>query len=192
MILERIPQTANDITIKQYRNLIKEKDYVKQICILTGCSEDEVKNLKKKEVDFAVYVLLKNINDLEIDFNDYTFGEFNFSTSIAEATLNQWTDCVSIMKKYENDYESALPYIMAIYCLKDGEKYDFNKLQERAEYFDERPYIDGLRFTAFFLTSDKNFLNAMINYFPTHPLLTFRQDIARFQESMEDLLHSRD
>lgn len=192
MILEKIPQTANDITIKQYRALLKETDYIKKISILTGCSEEEVKKVKKKELDFAMYIFLKNLDNVDLRVEDTQVGEYNFKTGIAEGTMNQWSDCLAIMKKYENDFESALPYIMAIYCLKEGEAYDYTKLEERAAYFDNRPYTDGLRFTAFFLTDDKDFLSVMINYFQTHPLLTYRQDIQKFQESMELLQRLND
>lgn len=192
MILDKIPISANDITIKQYRELVKETDYIKQIAILTGCSEEEVKKVKKKELDFAMYMLRKNMDNLDLKVGDTQVGEYNFSVGIAESSMNQWSDCLGIMKQYENDFESALPYIMAIYCLKEGESYDYTKIIERAAYFDNRPYADGLRFAAFFLTNDSDFLNAMINYFPTHPLLTYKQDILKLQENMELLQHLRD
>lgn len=192
MILDKIPTSANDITIKQYREFVKETDYIKQIAILTGCSEEEVKKVKKKELDFAMYMLRKNMDNLDLKVRDTQVGEYNFSVGIAEASMNQWSDCLGMMKQYENDFESALPYIMAIYCLKEGEIYDYTKISERAAYFDNRPYADGLRFTAFFLSRDSDFMNAMINYFPNHLLLTYKQVILKLQENMELLQHLRD
>lgn len=187
MILDKIPTSANDITIKQYRELTKETDYIKQIAILTGCSEAEIKKVKKKELDFAMYMLKKNMENMDLKVGDTSVGDYNFAIGLGEGTMAQWSDCEAMMKQYENDFESALPYLMAIYCLKEGESYDYTKINERVAYFDARPYADGLRFTAFFLTNDSDFMTAMTNYFPTHPLLTFKQDIQKLQESMEHL-----
>jgi hypothetical protein len=192
MILDKIPTTADEISIAQYRALMKEEDYLKQLAILTNLPEEEIKKQKKKEIDFAVYMLLKNLENVDLKVGDTKVNEYDFSRGIGEGTMAQWSDCEAMMKQYKNDFESALPFIMAIYCLKDGEEYDYTKITERAAYFDSCSYASGLRFTAFFLTKDKSFLNALQNYFPQHQLLMYKQDIVKLQESMEVLSRLND
>jgi len=90
--------------------------------------------------------------------NDY-FGK---EMPLAKATFSEIVECLELEKNM--NFINALPYILAILCKPHGEKYNDQKVSERATEFETLP-MNLLWSICFFLTSSKSLFRQTIKHY---------------------------
>lgn len=88
------------------------------------------------------------------------------------APMAQYIDCTHYMKSFGSNLTAFYPYMMAIYCLKKGEEYNFegNELEERADIMRKCFAVDAISINAFFLTGSEVYARDFLHYSQANPL----------------------
>ena len=81
------------------------------------------------------------------------------SLPLAKATFSEIVECFELEKA--TTFINALPYILGILCKPHGEKYNDQKVSDRAEDFKTLP-MNLVWHTCFFLTNSKRLFNQII------------------------------
>lgn len=179
----QIPATLEEFTVRQY--LVATKEYETDLEFLScfaGIPIEDLRTQSKaqiKERAFFIHELQKeyskvNIKDLkevkEPKVIDFKGQRYNVPEDIEQCTSGQWFDMMNVLKEVKDEI-SALPYIIAIYCLKTGEKYsaDIIAKEQRHLIFRDMNLIEAWSVHAFFLSNDSEYLKLMTDYFHKKP-----------------------
>lgn len=144
-----VPDCWEDVSIEKFAFIVnlleKEEDTQKRNLgvakILTGIDLGDL----PYEVGIKIFGLmgfLQSINDV-INLSGLPAGEFTFEgeryvvpQTIHNITFNQYWDFDKLMELYSGNkilHQAAL--IIAMFCVKDGESYDFARAKEREKKF---------------------------------------------------------
>lgn len=167
--LYNVPESWNDVTLGQYE---KWFDYVadskiKEVELVSKISTIPFDLLSTLPLSFYTDVL--NMVSFAFAGNDFkpsnkiVIGDEVYSISIKdELTLAQYVDVEATFEEDGND--SRLSEILAIVCLKKGEKYDSKVLKERKKLFQDLKMNEVFPLLAFFLELKKNLLKITTFY----------------------------
>lgn len=129
---------------------------------------------KEKEIEFFITQMLElwkevNAEDLDMSLVDaFTLGKEKFIVpkDLGNQIIGQWQDANKIAKDHQNNLTKFIPWLCAIYCLKEGEQYNGGVVQERAQgLMLELPYFIGLKIHTFFLLRSKEYKAFSRQYF---------------------------
>ncbi len=121
-----------------------------------------LKKAPKKDMAFYILQLTELLSDANMDertpLTKFKIGKYRYNVeqSLDDASVGQYIDCTHYMKILPE--EEYLPYMMAIYCLRNNESYDDIDLQERVKEMRRAKVMVGLNVNAFFLNSSKDYL----------------------------------
>lgn len=167
--LYNVPESWDDVTLGQYE---KWFDYVadtkmKEVELVSLISTIPFDLLSTLPLSFYTDVL----NMVSFAFAGNDFKPSNkiiidnevYSVSVKdELTLAQYVDVEATFEEEDND--SRLSEILAIVCLRKGEKYDFKILKERKKLFQDLKMNEVFPLLAFFLQLRKNLLKITTFY----------------------------
>jgi len=125
----------------------------------------ELRKAPRKELKHhiaTVYSMLGNADSKDNTLpKSFRVGRSTFyvNQDIDECSTSQYIDCTHFMNLLKSSPD-FFPYMLAIYCLKKGEKYNKGKydLDKRVEQMMNASVLDALRINAFFLTTSKDYL----------------------------------
>ncbi|MCS2775479.1 hypothetical protein NXW80_14740 [Bacteroides fragilis] len=161
--LYNVPESWDDVTLGQYE---KWFDYVadtkmKEVELVSLISTIPFDLLSTLPLSFYTDVL--NMVSFAFAGNDFKpsnkiiIDDAVYSVSVKdELTLAQYVDVEATFEEEGND--SRLSEILAIVCLKKGEKYDSKILKERKKSFQDLKMNEVFPLLAFFLQLKKNLL----------------------------------
>ena len=161
--LYNVPESWDDVTLGQYE---KWFDYVadtkmKEVELVSLISTIPFDLLSTLPLSFYTDVL--NMVSFTFAGNDFkpsnkiVIDDAVYSVSVKdELTLAQYVDVEATFEEEGND--SRLSEILAIVCLKKGEKYDSKILKERKKSFQDLKMNEVFPLLAFFLQLKKNLL----------------------------------
>lgn len=161
--LYNVPESWDDVTLGQYE---KWFDYVadtkmKEVELVSLISTIPFDLLSTLPLSFYTDVL--NMVSFAFAGNDFKpsnnilIDDEVYSVSVKdELTLAQYVDVEATFEEEGND--SRLSEILAIVCLKKGEKYDSKILKERKKLFQDLKMNEVFPLLAFFLQLRKNLL----------------------------------
>lgn len=161
--LYNVPESWDDVTLGQYE---KWFDYVadtkmKEVELVSFISTIPFDLLSTLSLSFYTDVL--NMVSFAFAGNDFkpsnkiVIDNDVYSVSVKdELTLAQYVDVEATFEEEDND--SRLSEILAIVCLKKGEKYDSKILKERKKLFQDLKMNEVFPLLAFFLLLRKNLL----------------------------------
>ena len=115
----KIPSTQDEITLGQYQDILKFSDSVEDeievgkyiIQVLCGLTDDEVKNIHKKDYDDIIEITTKMLNKKSVWRRRFRMNgiEYGFIPNLDEITLGEYVDLDLMLKE---DY--SLHRVMAI------------------------------------------------------------------------------
>ena len=125
----------------------------------------------KEEMMYHVIQVTEMLNQVEADktpIDSFKIGRTTYyvTQDIDNALIAQYIDCTHRMKQL-NSEAVYYPYMMAVYCLKKGEKYGFD-LEERAKIMRKARAVDAIKVNAFFLTTSRSYLRDFRHYMVTN------------------------
>lgn len=157
-----IPESWNDVTLKQYQEIEKYYEDKKEdnfdvfdvIDILTGKDKDYIKSLPVEFLDIILDKLSfltvspqtpEPTNKITIDGETYTIHFEN------QLKVGEYIAADSILKSDRHNYAALL----AILCRKDGELYDSHfeneVIEDRIKFWEKQPVTKVLNLITFFL-----------------------------------------
>jgi len=163
-----VPQTFDEVTIDQFAKIVilaeSEKDGLtlnKQIIkILTGVDIGDLPH----EVGVTILSLMPFLNDMSVINDQNPFNEshfihngvaYNVPKVINNITFDQYWCLDKILEVYKgNQVLNQAALIIALICLKDGEKFNYDTCKSREEEFKQIPCILACQLiNGFFLQS---------------------------------------
>ena len=163
-------QWVDIMSLEQLEDDVDVQVSFKAFAGFSGIPIKVLETVNKGELFYHINMVVDMISKVEvteIELPKYITVEgekYYVNQDIDSAKTSQYIDCTHYMNKM-NSSPSFYPYMLAIYCLKEGEAYregyDFFK---RAEAMLDVNVLDALRVNAFFLTTSKDYLNDSLRY----------------------------
>lgn len=167
------PSKIEEVTLRQWiaiqavedsNDLSHIENNINAFSAFSGVPVKDLKTLPRKKLKFyiaQVYAMLGNIDQTDSDTpKSFKIGRTTYyvNQDIDEAETTQYIDCTHFMNSMSSS-PAFYPYMMAIYCLKKGEKYNKGKydLKDRAEVMLDANVLDALKINAFFLNTSQDF-----------------------------------
>ena len=160
-----LPETWEEITLRQFIEISKDIDYLEMFSVLTGIPLETVRQCKTEEVAYIVEQLttiynskdLENLTDIVEEFELHGVI-YKINPDLINEKAGQWWD----MKKLEVDYKDNpvdfIPMMIAMLSRPDGEEYDYTKAKERSELFLDLDVKTAFKIRNFFLSSQLVYL----------------------------------
>lgn len=179
----KVPSKLEEVSLRQYQALKEESEDT--IEAFSKFSKIPLKQLKKASQEEVLY-FISQLGDMLQEINIETLKkdpikEFKVKRkkfyplpNVDKQSMGRYLDCSSYMKALQEQEYLFYPYLMAIYCPKKEEEYDFDgdQLEARAELMRDLPVITALTVCAFFLNNSKNFAHDFQVYFSPTPTQT--------------------
>lgn len=173
------PSKIEEVSLQQWIDLNSEKeDELKAYSKFSGIPMKQLEACNNKEVRSHLIRLAKlfgqaaDIQDQDPP-EEFTIGNTTYCVNqdMDNAPMSQYLDCTHYMKFFNNNQTEFYPYMMAIYCLRKGEKYDFtpDQLTKRAKKMRKAQAVDAININAFFLHGSQSYANNSQAFFQAKP-----------------------
>lgn len=169
------PSKISEVTLSQWISLRSEKeDELKAYSAFSGIPLKELLASPKKDVQEHLQRLTRLLNEsAELVSKEppktFKIGKSTYyvNQDMDSASMAQYLDCTHYMKFFKENETEFYPYMMAIYCLRKGEKYngDGFDLQKRADIMRKAQAIDAITINAFFLHGSTDYAANFNGYF---------------------------
>lgn len=171
----KIPSKIEEVTLRQWQDLNnteEDKTEVESFANFSGIPFSKLKKANTKEVLYFIHQLnemlsVENIGEPETPTSFKVKGvEYIVDQDIDNLPMAQYLDCTAYMQRLQGKEHEFYPYMMAIYCLKKGEKYSFtgDTLEKRAEIMRDCSFLEAYSINLFFLITSEVFRNATLQY----------------------------
>ena len=174
------PSRIEEVTLRQWiaiksveesTELSHIENNINAFSEFSGVPVKELHKVPRKKLKFymaQVYDMLNNVDPADnVPPKSFKAGRNTFyvDQDIDEASTAQYIDCTHYMNLLKSSVD-FYPYMMAIYCLKKGEKYNKGKydLSKRVEQMMDANVLDALRVNAFFLIISKDYREDTLLY----------------------------
>ncbi len=169
------PSKIEEVNLDQWIALNSEKeDELKAFSAFSGIPYKQLLASPKKDVQEhlnRLSILLKKSAEL-VENDPPDSIKIGASTYYVEkdmdgASMAQYLDCTHYMRLFTGNQSEFYPYMMAIYCLRKGEKYNNDKydIQKRAKVMRKAQAVDAIKINAFFLHGSKDYEVNFTAYF---------------------------
>lgn len=160
-----IPSGWHEVTLRQFKKISKDLDYLEMFSELSGIPLETVKQCKPEEVGYFIEQLetiydpkqLEGLTDIieEFELNGVTY---KINPNLINEKAGQWWD----MKKLEADMQDKpiefIPMMISMLSRPEGEEYDYAKAKEREELFLDLDVLTAFKIRNFFLSSQLVYL----------------------------------
>lgn len=171
------PSKIEEVTLKQWiaiKSVEQNEDAtplesnIKAFSKFSGIPVKVLKGVNKTTLMYHIYLVTEILSDMKEDNSlpkSFKVGRETYLVpkSIDDCDMAQYIDCTHYMNSMQSSPE-FYPYMLAIYCLKKGEKYGRFDLDKRAKWMLKANVLDALRVNAFFLTTSKDYLSDFQRY----------------------------
>lgn len=153
-----IPESWDDVTFKQFRDIHKEEDSLKRVSILTDIPY-ELFNKYPELADFYVWLESKlswasEWDETNTDCEVFILEDetFNFPKDVGMMSIGLYKDMQNEAQENKDNIIDIFPLICASYyqLIKDGE-YNYVKANELVNLFDNQPCVKVYNAAGFFL-----------------------------------------
>lgn len=183
------PSKLEEVTLDQWINLrgveteegeTSLKENIKSFSAFTGVPQKALRLVPKKKLYFYMNEVINRVTEVKAHVADskpiheLTIGKntYHIEQDLDNAPLGQYSDCTHFMNLMQSD-EEFLPYMMAIYCLKKGQKHTDNmkELEKRAKTMRKARAMDALLIHAFFLDTSQDYAKDSQLYMVEKPVI---------------------
>ena len=182
-----LDQWINLRTVQPEEGETTLKENIKAFSAFTGVPQKALRLIPKKELAYYMSEVIDRVTEVKAHIADSKpIHQFNIGKStyyieqdLDNAPLGQYSDCTHFMNQMASD-EEFMPYMMAIYCLKKGQKHTDNmdELEKRAKTMRKARAMDALLIHAFFLTTSEDYARDSQLYMEVNPVMhKYKQDV---------------
>lgn len=163
-----LPESWDEVKIKNLFELNDDSDYLDMFCVLTGVDKEVVRKAPKEEVAWIIDQISDKLDPsllegITCDFDGFEFDGVTYylPEDLGTESVGQWWD----IKRFEQTMEPKdfIPLMIATMCRPKGEEYDYMKASARAEMFKELDVVTAFKIRNFFLSSQLVYLHDMAN-----------------------------
>jgi len=166
------PSKIEEVTLDQWINITSKEDDIEAFSAFSGIPLKVLRSAPKVEVQSHMFQLSLLFEDVKDKLDDHFPESFKVGRStyypnqdLDNADYGQYLDCTHYMKAYEGRLTEFYPYMMAIYCLRKGEKYEDIDLENRAKEMRKAMALDAVCINNFFLFTSKDYAKDCQHYF---------------------------
>lgn len=169
------PSRVEEITLQHWVDLNSEKeDEIKAFSAFSGIPHKLLLQCPKKDVLEHLNRSRRLLSDTSklVDQEppqSFKIGKSTYyvNQDLDGAPMSQYLDCTHYMKFFKENQTEFFPYMMAIYCLREGEEYNGEgyDIEKRAKIMRKAMAVDAVTINAFFLHGSQDYANNFNAYF---------------------------
>lgn len=180
----KLPENFNEITIgefiklqeivlKDWSELKKNKETIKLLCDIP----DDVINALEYQLIGIIMDSFKFLNEpfnpkaLDTDHFIFNGERYEIPQEFARISFGQYVDIDEVLKMNKQDTLKSIPMILAILCLKKGEKYKWDTIKGRLKSFEGLPFELSFRIGQFFFWKEQNYRELTVSYLMAETLM---------------------
>lgn len=143
------------VKVSEYESILDDAPIISIIAGYTGIEITELKSSRVEEVREIMEILEFIYTPYEPKpTNEFTFNGIKYAAEpdLSEQKFGDWVAIQTILYNNRENPVGGLPYMLAVYCKKDGETLDDFNVEERAREFLGVPMTIGKDIEGFFLS----------------------------------------